>query len=218
MPFPLPATALRGFLGPTLLGPALLGPALLGLGLSASAALADPEDFKDKLPETILEMKQVKLDLDGGDLIAFYEGPAGRSTIRITPAPEADPDGAWDMGKLPLRGVTPSAQRQLMVMMDANLSNGTKGLGEGYELSELKFDSLTMGDVSATCALPLRKQPGEAADLLYMAWRICTAQNGSDMITISTLAPTEAAQLGQLRPVQVAYTGEVLMRLLDPKF
>ena len=190
--------------------------AALFSSLFAPAAQATPADFADRLPATILDMRQVKHDVENGDLIALYESSTGRATVRVTPAPEADPSGAWARGDLAPHGVTPSSERMLMLMMADNLAHGTRGLGEGYVLTELSFETMTLGDVSAHCALALREQPGKAAARLMLRWRLCAAQSGADVVTISVQVPAEASYLDQAKAAQLAFAREVLGKLLEP--
>lgn len=196
---------------------------LFAAALSLAAltpALAEEVVFSANMPSELVGMKLLDAKAGDNEAQAFYEGPAGRGTVRLMKAPVGDPGGAWTTGDKALRGDTPAAKLVLMEMMRDNLARGTKALGPNYELQDLKFDSLTMPDFKATCAISVRAQDKSKVESgkkpLFLKERICAGQIGEEMVTTYLTLPTFKAQDKDDNMAQVAFTGE-MFRLLSAK-
>lgn len=200
--------------------PSLNGSALVALlSLSASFAQAAPQDYEGKIPENLQEMRRVDQKMVDGALGAFFDGPVGRASLWIWPAPAGEPGSIWSNPDTKLQGDTPGAKRMLMQMVDRNLEHGTKALGENYQMTSLTFDTMTAGDISATCASTDRAQdPAQVKpkdQQLFLRERLCAIQNGEDVLTLSTTRPYMKGSEEEARAALIAFTGEMLFTLAE---
>jgi len=181
--------------------------------LSAIPAWAVPADYKDVLPADVLGMTPKQVREEGGRLVVFYGESVGRATLTVSPAPEADPDGAEAM-----EGDTPSAQRVLMQLVESNLAAGTGALGPGYATAPVQVNSLDVDGRKALCALVERSQAEdsveEGKEQIFLLDRICAAQNGEDVISVSVTTPITEDMRRKITSDQLGFSG-ILIKVLS---
>ena len=177
----------------------LLATALTATSLAATVAHASPEDYADLLPGAINDMQLVESDMVDGSLVAYYGETIGRATLRIEPVLAADPNGAHEKEAV-RTGTSPTAQRALYQLLDANIEAGTGALGEGYifhapRLITVNVDG-TVADAELSCATVQREQAesavDEGEDRLKLVDRICVFQENDVVISTSITTPMSA--------------------------
>lgn len=164
--------------------------------LATGAAFAAPEDYLDRLPQNIRDMERVEAGMVDDQLVAYYGETIGRATLRIFPAPEADPNGAGAQDGA-ASGVTPSAQRALFELLAANLAEGTAALGEGYTTEQTRLHQVAANDEAGnqTATLLCGTVARMVADTNGLLDNICLLQNNGDIIALSITAPHDSGAM-----------------------
>ncbi|WP_303362432.1 hypothetical protein [Paracoccus sp. (in: a-proteobacteria)] len=196
---------------------------VFALALSAGAALAAPQDYQERLPAAIQDMELVRTEMAGEQLVAYYGETIGRATLRILPAPQADPRGAAG-GDPAGTGETPSAQRALFELLAQNLEQGTNALNEGYTTAPVRLRQIEISgdsDLDGTvliCGMVERQQDGgDAGETRGLLDNLCTAQNGSEVIALSITAPYSDDEMQQnLSQAHLAFAGMLIGQLMRP--
>lgn len=167
--------------------------ALLMPGLLAAA----PEDYADYIPHNIRDMELKDYAMGDGVFTAFYGETIGRATLRIFPAPEADPAG--EMAEVPqTAGSTPAAQRAMLDLLSRNLTEGTNALGEGYTTNPVRLFSVSIDggegmEGELACGYIERRQDEARAsdddEPMVLSDRICLTQRGEDILAVLITTP-----------------------------
>ena len=106
--------------------------------LTTNLVMAAPEDYKNHIPHNIDGMELMDWGLLDDQLVVYYGESIGRATLRVFPAPEADPRGAQSEDP-ETSGATPAAQRAMLDLLSENLTLGTNALGDGYTTNPVLF-------------------------------------------------------------------------------
>lgn len=166
---------------------------------AASGVHASPADYADRLPSAINDMELIESKTVQGSLVAYYGESIGRATLRIEPIIPADPKGAHESENV-RSGTSPTAQRALYQLLDANIEAGTGALGEGYifhapRLIAVNIDG-NVADAELSCATVQREQAEDAVsegnDRLKLVDRICVFQENDVVISTSITTPMNA--------------------------
>lgn len=200
---------------------ALMTTAIAFVGISP--ALAAPGDYAERLPLAIHDMELQEWDDADGEIVAYYGESIGRATLWIVPAPDADPDGHHE-SEAQLSGETPASQLALADWTSRNLRNGTAALGDGYTLSAVRNVSIrldgheSIDDVPISCAVIERQQAEDAVEdgkeRLDLVDRICTIQNGEDVLITSITTPHNETHQDQVQQQQLMFAGLLLGSLV----
>ncbi|WP_409700823.1 hypothetical protein [Yoonia sp.] len=186
--------------------------ALLAPGL----ALAAPEDYADHVPHNIRDMELQDWSMDDDILTAFYGETIGRATLRIFPAPQADPAGAA-AGET--SGSTPAAQRAMLDLLSRNLDVGTNALGDGYTTNPVRLFSIRLdgGDAlegELACGYIERVQADERADAdagpMSLSDRICVSQHEDDIISVYITTPNRESLPLDVESAQINFAGQLI--------
>lgn len=177
----------------------LLATVMTSTILATTAVHALPADYADRLPAAINDMQLIDSDMVDGSLVAYYGETIGRATLRIEPVIPADPNGAHESEDV-RTGTSPTAQRALYQLLDANIEAGTGTLGEGYIFHAPRLITVNVdGDVAdaeLSCATVQREQAEDAVDekknRLKLVDRICVFQEGDVVISTSITTPMNA--------------------------
>lgn len=193
----------------------MLSKIIAAVFLMGTAALAAPADYQERLASGLPDMKQVKLDMEDGMLVGFYEGPPGRVALTIQPSP-IQPAGETGFDPAVTSGKKLGAQRVLLAALLENLETGSAALGDEYDTSMPKFEPVDVRysdnvTFDAYCASVLRK--GSAEGALWLLDRICTSEKGSDVFVIRMTAPTKEPQIGAQNNAQLEFVGMALAKL-----
>ncbi|WFE75790.1 hypothetical protein [Roseinatronobacter sp. S2] len=106
----------------------ILATTAVAIFLTTNSVVAAPEDYADYIPHNINDMELMDWTLLDDQFVAYYGEAIGRATLRIFPAPEADPRG--EQAENPeTSGATPAAQRAMLDLLSENLTRGNQCLG-----------------------------------------------------------------------------------------
>lgn len=200
----------------TMIRPTALAAALV---LASGAAWAAPADYEDRLPQELNGMALQDAELRDDLLIAYYGQSVGRATLRIIPAPEIDASGV--AGDEPeVTGESAAAQRVLFQMLDQNLAAGTNALREGFQFSPVRLMGVDVDGTVIACGVVERLDTAEATDdgeaPMKLIDRICTLQNGEDVLALTITTPVRGQQMEQaMSEGQLVFAGTLIGTILQ---
>lgn len=199
----------------TMIRPTVLAAALV---FASGAAWAAPADYEDRLPQELNGMALQDAELRDDLLIAYYGQSVGRATLRIIPAPETDASGV--AGAEPeVTGESAAAQRVLFQMLDQNLAAGTNALREGFQFSPVRLMGIDVEGTVIACGVVERLETAEATDdeePMKLIDRICTLQNGEDVLALTITTPVRGQQMEQaMSEGQLVFAGTLIGTILQ---
>lgn len=199
----------------TMIRPTVLAAALV---LASGAAWAAPADYEDRLPQELNGMALQDAEVRDDLLIAYYGQSVGRATLRIIPAPEIDASGV--AGAQPeVTGESAAAQRVLFQLLDQNLAAGTNALREGFQFSPVRLMGVDVEGTVIACGVVERLETAEATDdeePMKLIDRICTLQNGEDVLALTITTPVRGQQMEQaMSEGQLVFAGTLIGTILQ---
>lgn len=199
----------------TMIRPTVVAAALV---FASGTAWAAPADYEDRLPQELNGMALQDAELRGDMLIAYYGQSVGRATLRIIPAPETDASGV--AGAEPeVTGESAAAQRVLFQMLDQNLAAGTNALREGFQFSPVRLMGVDVEGTVIACGVVERLETAEATDdeePMKLIDRICTLQNGEDVLALTITTPVRGQQMEQaMSEGQLVFAGTLIGTILQ---
>lgn len=185
---------------------------------------AAPEDYRDRIPRGIHDMELVDWTMMEDELVAYYGETIGRATLRIFPAPAADPGGEHEEEPA-TSGETPAAQRALLELLTRNLTEGTGALGEGYATNAIRLFTVrldgsdALGGGALACGFIERAQAEdrveEGEERMVLSDRICLTQHEDDILAVSITTPHRPNSMRQdMNEAQITFSGLLIGALL----
>lgn len=201
-----------------------IAPSAMALLLMTNSLFAAPEDYADYIPHNINDMELVDWSLLEDQLVAYYGETVGRATLRIFPAPEADPRGAQAEDP-ETSGATPAAQRAMLDLLSENLAVGTNALGDGYTTNPVRLFSINIGGSEAmagelACGVVERSHESEGGDerARLLKDRVCLTQNGEDIVAVQITSPSRpGAMASSIDEAQITFSGLLIGTIVQLK-
>lgn len=190
---------------------------------STNLSFAAADKYREHLPEAVIDMKLVDSSMKDGELIAYYGETIGRATLRIFPAPAADPNGASET-KTVTSGETPAAQKALLDLLSRNLTEGTGALGSNYTTNPIRLfvieveGSSELANGSVACGFIERHQSEDQiknGKKMVLADRVCLTQHDDDILAVSITTPYYPDTTKQdFNQAQITFSGLLIGNIL----